>query len=133
MKLFSYKKIILGDFVANQYTLIEHKGFFSVILYYFKGDGWQDRFHSHAFHAVSFKIFGTYNERKLLDSSSGQYSERTRKSFIKFFPKSSFHMLGKSNGCLTILFSGPWEKTWKEYKDGKEVELNWNRVRKNIE
>jgi hypothetical protein len=28
---------------------------------------------------------------------------------------------------MTILFSGPWNKTWKEYINGKVVHYGWGR------
>lgn len=124
MKMFSYKKIKLGDFTAHQFTVLEFKSLCSIIFYYFKGNGWQDRYHTHAFNSVSFKLFGSYKERiKMLLG----YRESTRKSIIKFFPKTSYHCLGNSKGCLTVLFSGPWEYTWKEFKAGKERTLTWGR------
>lgn len=94
--------------MVSQFVIFEFK--FSVILFYFhKSDGEQDRYHTHAFNAISFKIFGTYDEKK------GKYHIENRKDIIKYFPRNRYHKIGKSTGCLTLLFSGPWNKEWKEY------------------
>jgi hypothetical protein len=46
---------------------------------------------------------------------------------IKRFGKSHSHMLGMSRGCLVALFSGPWDRTWQEIKDGRVRTLTWGR------
>jgi hypothetical protein len=28
---------------------------------------------------------------------------------------------------MTILFSGPWKKYWKEYVDGEVIDYTWGR------
>lgn len=127
MKLISFKRIVLGEFTANQFSIFEHKRLFSIIIYYFKGNGWQDRFHTHAFNAISIKVFGNYSERILTEKKTETYHQVIRSRVFKYFPKSTYHMLGKSSGCLTILFSGPWDSTWKEFKGGEEFELTWGR------
>ncbi len=126
MKFLSYKKITIGELDANQFIIIEIKSLFSIIFYFFKGSGWQDRFHTHAFNAVSFRIFGSYRVRDIID---GKVVESARTSRVKFFSKKTNHMLGPSQGCLTLLIAGPWDKTWIETKDGQERVLTWGRKR----
>lgn len=129
MKLLSYKAIRLGDLTAHQLTVFEHKRLFSLILYYFRGDGWQDRYHDHAFDAISIRVFGRYRERVLLDERTGERLERDRSDRrVMLFRRSCFHMLGISpGGCLTILLAGPWGPTWREWKDGRTRTLRWGR------
>lgn len=123
-EILTYKCIKYGELKAHQFIIFENKKLFGILFFYFKG-GDQDRFHTHAFNAISFKIFGSYIEGILKQDKSIVYEKRT--SFIKYFPKDAYHSINKSNGCLTLLFQGPWDKKWKEYKDGHEYELNWHR------
>ena len=126
MKFLKYKPIRLGQFTAHQFTLFECKSLFSIIFYFFVGDGWQDRFHTHAFKAISIRLFGSYRERIL--HSDGTVSECNRDDKrIKLFGKSHSHMLGMSKRCLVALFSGPWDRTWQEIKDGRTRTLTWGR------
>ncbi len=125
--LFRYNKFEFGNQTVSQFVIFEYKYLCSFIFFYFhKSVQSQDRFHTHAFNAISFKLFGQYTEYVLNDETK-QVSERRRKSFFQFFPRESFHKIGKSNGCLTFLISGPWKKTWKEYKDDQLIEYTWNR------
>ena len=132
MKFLRYKKVTLGELDAHQFTVIEIKWLFSIIFYYFRGDGWQDRFHTHAFNAVSFRFFGTYLVREIVD---GETIETSRTDRIRYFPKSVDHMLGPSRGCLTLLLSGPWDATWVETKNGRKRTLQWGRksVERNVD
>ena len=125
--ILSYKKIIFGDFTANQFILFEHKRLFTLLFFYFKGSGWQDRFHTHAFNAISVKIFGTYMEA-VIEDYAHVVGEYPRTEVFKYFPRDSYHKLGHSKGCLTMLLAGPWRDTWKEMDNNwNETELNWGR------
>lgn len=131
-EIFSYKPIVFGDLVAKQLVVFEHKRLFGLLFFYFKGSK-QDRFHTHAFNAISIKIFGTYVEG-ILDpvTKEARYVPRTR--VIKYFPRDSYHNINDSTGCLTFLIQGPWKRTWKEYRNGKETTLAWHReeIKQNI-
>lgn len=125
MKFLSHKRIQLGAFLARQFTLIEIKRLFSIVAFWFKGDGWQDRFHDHAFVALSLRIWGTYRERVLCD---GKVTENDRaESRWRFIPRNHMHMLGVSRGCLVLVFTGPWLDYWHEVKDGQLRKLGWGR------
>lgn len=121
----SYKPIVFGDLVAHQFVLFEHKKLFGIIFFYFKGK-MQDRFHTHAFNAVSFKLWGTYMEG-IFDIKTKKAKYEMRRKVIKYFPRDSYHSINESTGCCTMLIQGPWRETWKEYKNGKEVTLTWHR------
>lgn len=123
-EILSYKPIIFGDLVAKQFVLFEHKRLFGILFFYFRG-GCQDRFHTHAFNALSIKIFGRYTEGVLDENREVRFIDRT--SVFKYFPRDSYHSINHSTGCMTMLIQGPWRKTWKEYKDGKEQVLTWHR------
>ena len=121
----SYKPIIFGDLIAKQFVLFEHKRLFGIIFFYFNGR-MQDRFHTHAFNAVSFKLWGNYLEG-IFNPETNEIRYEVRNKIVKYFPRDSYHSINNSKGCCTMLIQGPWKKTWKEYKDGKEVYLTWHR------
>lgn len=127
--LFKYSKFTYGEQHVSQFILFESKYFFSIIFFYFhKTDGIQDRYHTHAFNALSIKLWGKYIEYKLKAKNPEMYYIQERKKQIfKFFPRDSYHKIGNSNGCATILLSGPWKKTWEEYKAGKTTVYNWGK------
>jgi hypothetical protein len=131
-KVFSflrYNVFNFGDQKVSQFVVFEFKYLFSIIIFYFhKSEGEQDRFHTHAFNAISLKLFGQYTEYILEDEETGRFTKRIRDKIFMFFPRDSYHKIGNSTGCATVLFSGPWEKQWKEYIDGGNiVTYNWNR------
>lgn len=117
-----------GEQKITQFVIFEYKYLFSIIFFYFhKSNGSQDRFHTHAFNAISFKIFGEYNEYILTDEENDIHHIERRKNIVKYFPRNSYHKIGESNGCLTLLFSGPWKKEWKERINNKTITYNWGR------
>ena len=125
-KIFSYKYFKFGDQPISQFIIFECKYFFSIIFYYFyKSLGSQDVFHDHAFNSFSIKIFGEYDEHILIDN---EFIIKKRMEIFKFFPKRIFHRIANSNGCLTLLFSGPWENSWKEYDNGHIKNYKWGRI-----
>ena len=129
--LLRYNKFTFGDQIVSQFVLFELKLLGSIIFFYFhKSEKPQDRFHTHAFNALSIKIFGEYDEHILISEKTGEYDIRRRDKTFKWFPRNSYHRIANSNGCLTILISGPWKKTWKEYIDGKVFFYTWGRDQK---
>lgn len=113
-----------GEQKVTQFILFENKNWFSVILFYFHKcpNKVQDRFHTHAFNALSVLLWGDYEEEFLNKPTE----KRSRKRFL-FIPRDSFHRITRSNGCCTLLFSGKWNPTWIEFKDGVFTELSHNR------
>lgn len=123
-----------GEQKVSQFVLFECKYLFSIIFFYFHPTkGVQDRYHTHAFNAFSIKLWGEYTElilRTLPYSKWGEallFSTRRRTEVFRYFPKDCFHAIGESNGCATILFSGPWDQSWEEYKEGKFTTYTWGR------
>lgn len=121
----TYKRIEFGELVARQFVIFEHKRLFGIILFYFRG-GEQDRFHTHAFNALSIKLFGTYVEH-VYDPDTGGVREEVRRGVFKYFPRDRYHSVNDSGGCCTLLLQGPWRETWREMRDGKETVLGWHR------
>jgi hypothetical protein len=107
---FRYNRFNFGDQPVSQFVILEWKHLFSIIIFYFhRSEGSQDRFHTHAFNALSFKIFGQYTEYVLSSESANDYIEKRRTQFFKYFPRNSYHKIGNSNGCMTLLLSGRWK------------------------
>lgn len=126
--LLKYNKFEFGEQIVSQFVVLECKWLFSIIIFYFhKSEGSQDRFHTHAFNALSFKLFGKYEEHLLDSEESGEYHTEERTQIFKYFPRDSYHRISKSTGCATILISGPWNLEWKEYIKGKIQHYNWGR------
>ena len=128
LSILKLNRFEFGDQVVSQFIVFECKWLFSIIFFYFhKSQSSQDRFHTHAFNAISVKLFGEYTEYILDDEETGEYHKDRRIQLLRWFPKESYHKIGNSNGCLTLLLSGPWGKTWKEYVNGEIIEYSWNR------
>ena len=126
--LLRYNKFEFGEQIVSQFVIFEIKWLFSIIIFYFhKSSGSQDRFHTHAFNAWSIKLFGEYDEHILDNETTGEYRIIRRQKKLVYFPRNSYHRIANSNGCMTILFSGPWKKRWKEYVNGTIIHYSWGR------
>ena len=131
LSIFKYSKFKFGRQHVSQFILFEHKDLFSIIFFYFhKSKYSQDRFHTHAFNALSIKFFGSYTEHVLIQKKPTEnIIKHKRDSIFKYFAKNSYHKIGQSTGCMTMLLSGPWEKTWEEYlENGETITYNQNRI-----
>lgn len=123
-----YNKFEFGTQPISQFVIFECKWLFSIIIFYFhKSDGCQDRFHTHAFNALSVKLFGTYDEHILTNKFPEEYITVKRTKTFVYFPRNSYHRIAKSTGCSTILFSGPWKDTWEEFIKDKTQKYSWGR------
>jgi hypothetical protein len=109
------KEIILGEQRVSELTILEWKKLFSLKLFHFhKTAGKQDRFHTHAFNAVSFLLKGNYTEEVVKD---GRVVALPRnRSRLIFIPKNEYHRVTKGEGCYTLLLTGPWGAEFKELR-----------------
>lgn len=107
------KRIDLGEQSVTELTILEWKRFFSIKLFNFHPtDGKQDRFHTHAFNAVSILLSGDYVE-EVIEKRQIVSLKRSRKRFL-FIPANQYHRITKSKGCRTLLITGPWGNEFKE-------------------
>lgn len=128
ISILKYNRFKFGQQEVSQFVIFECKWLFSIIIFYFhKCDESQDRFHTHAFNALSFKLFGEYDEHILDNELTGDYHIERRKSIIKYFPRDSYHRIANIDGCCTLLLSGRWKKYWKEYINGEVIYYGWGR------
>lgn len=115
MTFWKRKTINLGDQNVTELTVLEWKRFFSIKLFNFHPtEGKQDRFHTHAFNAVSILLSGDYVE-EVIESRQIVACKRSRKRFL-FIPANQYHRITKSNGCRTLLITGPWGNEFKELR-----------------
>lgn len=113
MVFWKRKDIALGEQSVSELTILEWKRFFSIKLFHFhKTEGSQDRFHTHAFNALSILLHGDYTEEIIEDTSIVQLM-RSRTRFL-FIPKDQFHRITRSTGCRTLLITGPWGSEFRE-------------------
>jgi hypothetical protein len=124
-----FKTFEFGEQKVSQFIIFEWKYLFSIIIFYFhKTNGCQDRFHTHAFNAISIKLFGNYEEQIINNEFDYDIKIRKRNTIFLYIPKDSFHRITKSNGCCTVLFTGRWGKNWKERLDTGELKFySWGR------
>lgn len=128
LSLLKFNRFTFGEQIVSQFVIFECKYLFSIIIFYFhRANSCQDRFHTHAFNALSIKLFGQYSEYILDNETTGEYHIEKRTQLCKYFPRNSYHKIGNSIGCCTILFSGPWKRNWKEYINGQVVQYTWGR------
>jgi hypothetical protein len=115
MTFWKRKTINLGDQKVTELTVLEWKRFFSIKLFNFHPtDGKQDRFHTHAFNALSILLSGDYVE-EVIEWRQIVSLKRSRKRFL-FIPANQYHRITKSNGCRTLLITGPWGKEFRELR-----------------
>ena len=127
LNILRYKVIKLGTLNTKELTILEWKPLFSIKLFYFEKGEAQEIYHTHSFSAISILLYGNYIENMIcIDDSyitqnltintniESLELKRNRSTIIKI-PKSRFHQITKSEGCLTLMISGPWGDTYKEY------------------
>jgi hypothetical protein len=111
MKLFSFAKDGGSKSTVTGFWFIELKGLFSIVLLKFH-PGSREAYHSHAFNALSWFVWGEVIEY----FQDGSPSKLWKPSLIpKYTPRNNFHRVwaNKATYCFTI--RGPWHSTWKEY------------------
>lgn len=123
-KLFHWDNTSLGVGNIRRFTIFEIKYLGGIIVNIFNTVG-QDRFHSHAFHAVSLMLRGHYFEEVIVDNKI--VTKKIEKS--RFIPKNYIHKITVSTpNAMSVTFEGPWGSTWDEYFDNGRVKTyTWGR------
>lgn len=118
------KTINLGEQSVSELTILEWKRFFSIKLFNFHPtDGKQDRFHTHAFGAVSILLNGDYVEEIIDSQNSVIQLKRSRQRFL-YIPANQYHRITRSSGCQTLLITGPWGREFKELRQLPKEDLH---------
>jgi hypothetical protein len=123
MVFWKRKQIDLGEQSVTELTILEWKRFFSIKLFNFHPTtGKQDRFHTHAFRALSILLSGDYVE-EIIDKSGNVVELKRSRSRLLFIPKDSYHRVTRSTGCRTLLITGEWGDEFKELRVTPEDEM----------
>ena len=127
-KFFKAKDVALGEGHVRQYTVFENKYLFSIIFYKWNVVD-QIRFHTHAFNAYAFLLWGTYDEKVLTRYG---ISDRTVDQWLKprYLPKNYCHCIGYAKpNTMTLVITGKWQDTWREYFPDTDtwVTYSWGR------
>ena len=116
MKLF--KKMKDGGPLSRVwgFFLIEAKNLFSVAFLMFK-DGSREAFHSHAFNAVSWVLWGKLSEQLIDSTQSHEYTPSLKPIYT---PRDCFHKVTSHGTTFVITFRGPWINQWKEFLEDEQ-------------
>jgi hypothetical protein len=109
---------------------VEIKGAFSILLLHF-APGSREAFHSHAFNAVSWLLWGSLYERVRMVDMPEDYAEswwhlpgwRVIRTWRGTFHKVS----GGSLGAWVLTLRGRWHPTWKDGQPGAPDTLTHGR------
>jgi hypothetical protein len=105
------------------YWLFEIKCLCSIVLLRF-APGTRDVFHSHAFAALTWWIFGEVEERFL----NGIVTIWKPSVFPKYTQHDCVHKVNARKTTWALSIRGPWHKTWNEYRNNVKVTLTTHRV-----
>lgn len=114
--LLKWKTLTLGTQTVSEITLLEWKPLFSLKFFYFYPGDYQEIYHTHSFSSYSFRLFGNYMEAFIDPISGRTWEEPRNRSRLIFIPRDRFHQITKSNGCATLMLTGPWSHSYQEYE-----------------
>jgi hypothetical protein len=113
--VFKSKTIKLGTLSVDETTILEWKPLLSLKTFYFhKGDA-QEIYHTHSFTAISILLHGNYMEAFFDPIKNTFWEEARNRSRVIFIPRDRYHQITKSEGCRTVMITGPWADCYKEY------------------
>lgn len=110
MKIFSISTDGGDKSNVKGFWLIEIKSLFSIVILCFE-KGSRDAYHSHAFNALTWFIWGDVEERHRCGPT--KYWKPSLKP--KYTPRSCFHQVYCKKRTFAISFRGPWRQSWNEY------------------
>lgn len=125
--IFKWVTIVFGEGYLKRFIVFECKYLFSIYLNIWKTIA-HDRFHTHAFPAISIMLFGEYDEQQL--HPDGHISHHVIKApLIRFIGRDNNHRMLEARGrTISITLAGPWDRIWSEtFLDGKKRFLTWGR------
>ena len=106
------------------YFLFEIKPLFSIALLHFK-DGSREAYHSHAFNAVSWVLWGQLFEDLKGRDERGVFRPSLRPIVTR---RGDMHRVVSRKNSWVLTFRGPWAKTWQEIDEsGKSITLTHGR------
>ena len=118
------KRVALGKGYLDRYTILEIKWLCGIYFHVFNTVE-QDRFHTHAFDGWAFLIRGGYEEEFI---EAGEKKRKWVGPGIRYIPRVYNHrLLASLPNTISILFTGPWSRTWTEENDQFIRTLQWGR------
>ena len=107
---------------VDAYFLFEIKNIASIALLKFNAGG-REAFHTHAFNAYTWFLFGDLVE----ETFDGKRNAYKRSLLPKITKRDNNHRVfaNKDSWCFTI--RGPWSKTWTEHHNGVMTTFTHNR------
>lgn len=112
------------DSGVTGFWLIEWKKAFSIVLLKF-APGSREAYHNHAFNAVTFWLKGTVVEEDI-SGAKKSWKPGFRPKLTK---REKFHrVIAGDNGAWALSFRGPWNPTWREYRDQRYRTLSSGRL-----
>lgn len=121
MKFFFKKSDGGKDSPVIGYWLIEMKSLFSIVLLKFN-KGCRENYHSHAFNAYTWFLWGELYEYTLTERDPKWFYINKYKRSLKpkYTSRNCFHLVEAKKTSYAISFRGPWAKTWKEYNEASD-------------
>jgi len=109
---------------VSGFWLFEIKSLFSIVFLRFS-KGTRENYHSHAFNAYTWFLWGEVEEQHLTHEPINWGPS----FWPKYTPKSCFHRVKALTDTYAVSFRGPWDTTWKEYNPESEkfIELTHGR------
>lgn len=128
MKLFTKKRVELGQGHIVQYTIFESKRFGGIWLYNFK-EVYSSRLHTHAYPSISILLKGSYIEQVLRNCALREYHV-TERFQVRKLPINYCHRIisAKPNTWSLVVF-GKWSDSWWELfpENSTWMKYSWNR------
>ena len=123
MKFLSKAKDGGPESPVDAYFLFEIKPFGSIALLKFN-KGTRESFHTHAFNAMTWFLYGDMIEENI----NGSLRKYSFSLLPKITKKTNNHRIiaYKPSWCFTI--RGPWARTWTEDKDGNTTVFGHGRI-----
>jgi hypothetical protein len=126
--ILQWVNIVFGSGYLKRLIVVEFKYLFGIYVNIWKTIE-HDRFHTHAFAAVSFMIIGEYDEERL--SEDGSVKKYTVKApLVRIIGRNSNHRMLEARGTtVSITIIGPWDRIWSETMANtrKKRFLTWGR------
>lgn len=126
--IMKWVNVVFGEGYLKRLIVFECKYLFSIYFNVWKTIE-HDRFHTHAFSAISIMLRGEYDEERLADD--GTVTKYTLKApLVRFISRTNNHRMLKARGTTwSIALAGPWDKIWTEtlVPNGEKRFLSWGR------
>lgn len=128
MKLFNRSKDGGPESLVKAYFLFEIKSMGSIAILRFNPGG-REAFHTHAFNAWTWFLWGEMVEETYHPYLYPEYHFYKRSLFPKITRRSKNHRVIAYKTSWAFTIRGPWSKTWTETINGENIVLTHGRKR----